>query len=104
MPILIAGAVIALILLFMYVRAAKGETYIEILAGIPRVRRGSLNAAALAAMADILRESRVPAGYVTISQDNRVAFSWHVPPALHQQLRNVLLRDRALALPRRRRG
>ncbi len=94
MPILIAGAVIALILLFMYVRAAKGETYIEILAGIPRVRRGSLDAAALAAMADILR----------ISQDNRVAFSWHVPPALQQQLRNVLLRDRALAMPRRRRG
>jgi len=27
------------------------------------------------------------------AQDRRVAVSWHVPPALHQQIRNLLLSE-----------
>src|SRR5439155_100072 len=43
-----------------------------------------------------------PIAYWAGAARNRVAFCWHVPPALHQQLSNVLLRDRALAMPRPR--
>jgi len=97
MPLLAVGIAIALILLLVYAsRASRNGTYIEIHSGAARVRYGQVDTRALSTAADILRDAGVRTGYITISNDHRVAFSWHVPPALHQQLRNVLLRDRAL--------
>jgi len=101
MPLLVAGVVIALIVALFYLNRTSAETYIQIDPVGARVRRGRVDPQALAATVDILRAARVTTGYISISSDNRVAFSWHVPPALHQRLRNVLLRDRAIAMPRR---
>jgi hypothetical protein len=50
-------------------------------------------ARALAALADLLRDAGVSQGHITLTQDRRVAVSWHVPPALHQQIRNLLLNE-----------
>jgi hypothetical protein len=53
-----------------------------------------LNAAA-ACGDKVMRVDRavVARSHITLSQDRRVAVSWHVPPALHQQIRNVLLSE-----------
>jgi hypothetical protein len=45
----------------------------------------------LSALADLLRDAGVSQGHITLSHDRRVSVSWHVPPALHQQIRNLLL-------------
>ena len=59
-----------------------------------RVRKGWLPARVVTTLADLLRNAGVSQGYITLSKERRVAVSWHVPPALHQTIRNVLLSDR----------
>jgi hypothetical protein len=106
MPILVAGIVIGIALCLLYrtqtgspgVRLFdNGETYIVIDGSSVRVRRGFVPERTMAALADVLRRAGVSNGHITLSRDNRVAVSWHVPPALHQTIRNVLLLERGAA-------
>jgi len=101
MPLLVLALVIAAVLLTFYKRPtssaqlfADGETYILIDDGVLRVRKGWLPARVIAMLADLLRNAGVSQGYITLSKDRRVAISWHVPPALHQTIRIVLLSER----------
>jgi len=102
MPLLLLGLLIGIVLVVLYKRNSPagvrifdgGETYILIDDGILRLRKGWLPAQAMTALADVLRDAGVSQGYITLSHDRRVAVSWHVPPALHQKIRNVLLCDR----------
>ena len=98
MPLLLLGLVIGAALVILYKSNATGvrlfdggETYILIDDGMLRLRRGWVPARVLSALTDLLRDAGVSQGHITVSPDRRVAVSWHVPPALHQQIRNVLL-------------
>jgi Protein of unknown function (DUF3634) len=101
MPLLLLGLVIGAALVILYKSNATGgarlfnggETYILIDDGTLRLRKGWVPARVLSALADLLRDAGVSHGHITLSQDRRVAVSWHVPPALHQQIRNLLLNE-----------
>jgi hypothetical protein len=98
MPLLLLGVVIGVVLVVLYRQQASGvrlfdggETYILIDDGTLRLRKGWVPPAVLSALTDLLRDAGVSQGHISVSQDRRVAVSWHVPPMLHQQIRNVLL-------------
>ena len=99
MPLLLLGLLIGVVLVILYKRAspagvrvfAGDETYILIDDGALRLRKGWVPNRTMTALADILRDTGVSQGHITLSPDRRVAVSWHVPPALHQKIRNVLL-------------
>ena len=98
MPLLLLGLVIGAVLVILYKSNSggapifsSGETYILIDDGTLRLRKGWVPASVLSALSDLLRDAGVSQGHITLSRDRRVAVSWHVPPALHQQIRNVLL-------------
>ena len=100
MPLLLLGVVIGVVLVVLYTRQAggvrlfgAGETYILIDGGTLRLRKGWVPPRVLSALTDLLREAGVSQGHITLSPDRRVSVSWHVPPALHQQIRNVLLSE-----------
>jgi hypothetical protein len=101
MPLLLLGLVIGAVLVMLYRSNSSGrapifsggETYILIDDGTLRLRKGWVPARVLSALADLLRDAGVSQGHITLSQDRRVAVSWHVPPALHQQIRNLLLNE-----------
>jgi hypothetical protein len=108
MPLLAVGILIGVLLCALYKAHASpsglrifddGETYIVIEDRSVRVRRGWVAERAMAALADTLRDAGVSSGHITMSRDNRIAISWHVPPALHQTIRNILLFDRGVATP-----
>jgi hypothetical protein len=40
---------------------------------------------------EIIRESSVKSGFIAMTPGRRVKFSWSIPKAIHQRLRNVLL-------------
>jgi len=99
MPLLLLGVLIGVILVLLYrtyssssgVRIFSDETYIAIDGGRLRLRRGWIPPEAINALADILRNAGITDGYITVTKDKRVVMSWHIPPALHQTIRNVLL-------------
>lgn len=100
MPLLLLGVLIGVGLVLLYMRSGPtanvpvfgdGETYILIDDGTLRLRKGWVPAPVLSTLTDILRDAGVQQGYITLSKDRRVTVSWHVPPALHQNIRNVLL-------------
>ena len=101
MPLLLLGLVIGAILVMLYRSHSAGgarifggdETYILIDDGTLRLRKGWVPARALSALAELLRDAGVSQGHITLTRDRRVAVSWHVPPALHQQIRNLLLSE-----------
>jgi hypothetical protein len=101
MPLLLLGLALGAALVILYKSQSAsgarifngGETYIVIDDGMLRLRKGWIPARVLSALADLLRNAGVSQGHITLSQDRRVAVSWHVPPALHQQIRNVLLSE-----------
>jgi hypothetical protein len=101
MPLLLLGVVIGAALVMLYRSNSAGggrifgggETYILIDDGTLHLRKGWVPARVLSALADLLRDAGVSRGHITLSPDRRVAVSWHVPPALHQQIRNVLLSE-----------
>jgi hypothetical protein len=106
MPLLILGILIGVIACVLYKANASssrlplfdpGETYIVIDGGSVRVRRGFIAERTMAALADTLRDAGVTSGNITMTKDNRVAISWHIPPALHQTIRNILLLERQAA-------
>ncbi len=102
MPLVVLVVLAAVILLALYKRGGQGgvpifapdETYILIEDGMLRLRKGWVSQRGMTALADLLRDAGVSQGYITLSPDRRVAISWHVPPALHQQIRNLLINDR----------
>jgi hypothetical protein len=102
MPLIVLAVVVALVLIVLYRKGGAGsvpiftpdETYILIEDGTLRLRKGFVSQRGLTALADLLREAGVSQGYITFSPERRVAISWHVPPALHQRIRNVLINDR----------
>ena len=101
MPLLLLGLVLGAALVILYKSQSRpgvrlfggGETYILIDDGTLRLRKGWVSERALSALADLLRDAGVSEGHITLSEDRRVAVSWHVPPALHQRIRNVLLTE-----------
>jgi hypothetical protein len=100
MPLLLLGLVIGAALAYYYMSRSGGaplftggETYILIDDGTLHLRKGWVSPRVLSALTDILREAGVSQGHITLSPDRRVSVSWHVPPALHQQIRNLLLSE-----------
>ncbi len=101
MPLLLLGLLFGAALVVLYKSLSRpgvrlyggGETYILIDDGMLRLRKGWVPARVLSALADLLRDAGVSQGHITLSEDRRVAVSWHVPPALHQQIRNLLLSE-----------
>ena len=100
MPLLLLAAAIAAILIYHVARGGPGlrifardETYIAIDDGALYLRKGFVPRHAMTVLADLLRDAGISQGYIAVSPDRRVAVSWHVPPALHQKIRNVLLSD-----------
>ena len=100
MPLLLLGLLIGAALVIFFRKGGPaaavpvfgdGETYILIEDGTLRLRKGWVPARVLTTLADLLRDAGVSQGYITLSKDRRVTVSWHVPPALHQNIRNVLL-------------
>ena len=95
----VLGVVIGVGLVLLYMKSGSGanvpvfgdgETYILIDNGMLRLRKGWIPGPVLSTLTDILRDAGVQEGYITLSKDRRVTVSWHVPPALHQNIRNVL--------------
>src|SRR5215470_18308058 len=105
MPLLVLGVLIGIIVCVLYMTQTSsssthrifddGETYIVIEGGTVRVRRGWVPERAMAALADTLRNAGITSGHITMSRDNRISISWHIPPALHQPIRNILLLERS---------
>jgi len=100
MPLLLLGLVLGAALVILYKSSGPGsglrlfddgETYILIDDGTLRLRKGWLPPRVLTTLTELLRDAGVSEGYITLSKDRRVTVSWHVPPALHQNIRNVLL-------------
>lgn len=101
MPLLLLGILVGAVLVALFkarspsgVRIFDGNLHIAMDDGILRVREGWVPPRVMVALADILGDAGVARGHITMSKDRRVAISWHVPPALHQNIRNVLLCDR----------
>ena len=55
------------------------------------VKKGSLNARAREHISDVIRESHLEKGFIAISSNRRIEFSFGFPQHLRQTLKNVLL-------------
>lgn len=67
------------------------RTTIRIRNGQIRIAGADLPPRAREHVADVMREAGLPAGFVTLSGDRRVAFSRSIPEGMRQRLRNILL-------------
>lgn len=76
---------------FALLAPLSARTFIRICDGVPHVTRGRLDPRAREHVAEILRLSAVRSGYIAITSQPRVIFSWRIPKGVRQQLRNVLL-------------
>lgn len=76
---------------FALLAPLSARTFIRIREGVPHVTRGRLDPRAREHVAEILRLSAVQSGYIAITSQPRVIFSWRIPKGVRQQLRNVLL-------------
>lgn len=63
-----------------------------------RIRNGScfvlgesLPPHVLGSVSEVLHKAAVRKGFIAITSDSRIKFSRHIPKAIHQRLRNVLL-------------
>lgn len=90
---LIVLLVIALALAFHFglLDTLAARTLIRVRADGIAVERGQISARAAQHVADVLREAGLREGHIAITSANKVSFSRHIPPALHQRLRNILL-------------
>lgn len=70
---------------------ANSNTLIRIRDGELQVERGTLRPHARESVGRILKECGVTKGYIAITAEKRAVFSRHIPTAVHQRLRNVLL-------------
>ena len=85
---LVAGAFAAV--RFGVVPPPHASTLLRVQEGTIRVTKGQLNTLAREHVREILAEAGVTKGFIAIT-NNRVTFSRHIPAAIHQRLRNVLL-------------
>jgi len=81
------GVVIAL----KIVPTPAAATLLTVRGGDIHIKRGKLKPQAMQFVTDILAEAGVTKGFIAINSGNRVTFSRHIPPTIHQRLRNVLL-------------
>ena len=63
-----------------------------------RIRNGgsfvlgeSLPRHVMISVAEVLQDRGIKKGFIAITRDSRVKFSYHIPKTVHQRLRNVLL-------------
>lgn len=94
---MLLSAIVALLLAFFgsvrfgFVPPPNASRIIYIRNGSLRVSRGVLQPHVKESVIDILRDANVSKGYIAITTDNRLMFSWRIPARLHQRLRNVIL-------------
>ena len=74
-----------------FVPPPHASTLLHVRTGAVRTTRGSLSPHAREHVTEILSEARVSRGFIAVTPGNRVVFSRHIPAAVHQRLRNVLL-------------
>lgn len=67
------------------------RTTIRIRNGQIRIAGADLQPRARQHVADVMRETRLPAGFITLSADRRLKFSRSIPEGMRQRLRNILL-------------
>ena len=59
--------------------------------GVCSLRGAALPPHVKSSVAEILQTAGVNRGFIALKPDARVRFSWQIPKAIHQRLRNVLL-------------
>jgi len=74
-----------------FVPPPDSRTLLRVRAGVVRVAKGQLTSHAREDVAEILSESGVSKGFIAVTRNERVRFSRHIPVAVRQRLRNVLL-------------
>jgi hypothetical protein len=74
-----------------FVPPPHASTLVRFHKGSVRVTRGTLRPHAREGVADILSGAQITRAFIAITPGNRVVFSWRIPPAIRQRLRNVLL-------------
>jgi hypothetical protein len=67
------------------------KVLVRIQRGEINVRKGSLNARAKEHISDIIKESNLEKGFIAISSNRRIEFSFGFPQRLRQTIKNVLL-------------
>jgi hypothetical protein len=90
-PILCLAALAFAAVWLGFVPPPHASTLLRIRAGAIRTTRGSLKPHAREHVTEILTGAGVSKGFIAITPGNRVSFSRHIPGAIHQRLRNVLL-------------
>jgi hypothetical protein len=93
MALVILAAIVLLVVGAVHgglVPPPTATTLIQIRAGSVNVARGQVSSTTIEHVRSILREEGVASGYIAVTSQ-RVFFSYKIPPATHQRLRNVLL-------------
>ena len=89
--IAILGALIYWITQSGLVPPPNATTVIQIRTGELRVTRGRIPPHAREHVTDILADAKVTRGFIAMTRSRKVIFSRHIPQAIRQQLRNVLM-------------
>ena len=76
---------------FGFIPPPNAETLVRVREGTVWVSRGQLQPHAKQDVAEILCEAEVSKGFIAVTSTNRVIFSRHIPAAVRQRLRNVIL-------------
>lgn len=95
-PSIIAGFLVLLGYLFVQfglVPPPRAILLIKISEGKIKIRRGNLRPLTREFISEIFQMAEISRGFVAISSNNRVFFSWNIPKSIHQRLRNVLLNE-----------
>ncbi len=82
----------ATLLLHKFVAPPGARIVVLFDAGRARVKRGNVSAQTLRFVEDVLRQSGAKRASVGIMPDGSLWFSPSTPAAVHQQLRNLLIR------------
>lgn len=90
-PVLCLAILAVAAVWFGFIPPPNTSALLRVQRGAVRVSRGQLQPHARQDVADILSEAGVSKGFIAVTHGNRVRFSRHIPAAVHQRLRNVLL-------------
>ena len=91
LPVLLIGLLLWIAIASGFMPSPFCRVLIRIGQGAVRLQKGSLSPRAKEHLADVVRESHLLKGFITISTGDRVTFSHQIPATIRQRLRNILL-------------
>ena len=89
--LVVTGIAAWILVLIGAIPSPFSRTTILIRDGQIRIRGADLPPRARDHVVDVIRETHLSGGFITVSSDVRVGFSRSIPEALRQRLRNILL-------------